>query len=42
VGTTAPYYNGFADSGGDSCPDSASIYYATPCSVDRRFSIAVR
>lgn len=42
VGTTAPFYNGFALAGDDQCSGSNGIWNATPCSTGRRFSIAVR
>jgi len=42
VGTVAPYFSGFAVAGTDLCSDSSQPYNATPCTNDKRFSIAVR
>jgi hypothetical protein len=42
VGTSGPFYTGFASSSQDTCSDSASIWNARACTVDIRFSIAVR
>ena len=42
VGTTAPFYNGFASPYVDMCSDSLSPWNAVACAADIRFSIAVR
>ncbi len=42
VGTQAPFFNTFMLQGTDYCSDSSQPYTATPCTDDRRFSIAVR
>jgi Fibrinogen beta and gamma chains, C-terminal globular domain len=41
-GTTAPFYDGFANVNSDGCENSAQIYGATLCSVSLLFSIAIR
>lgn len=40
--TTAPFYSGFDTVGADFCTDSMSAWNTASCSVDKRFSIAVR
>jgi len=42
AGTLAPYFSAFAVAGADMCSDSSQAYNATPCTTDKRFSIAVR
>jgi hypothetical protein len=42
IGTTAPFYAGFATPVGDTCSDSMSLYSAVACRNDLRFSIAVK
>jgi hypothetical protein len=42
VGTTAPYFNGFARSGNDYCAHSSQGYAGANCSPTRRFSVALR
>jgi hypothetical protein len=43
VGTTAPYYTGFAVANADTCGTSTQTFTASAaCANDRRFSIAVR
>jgi hypothetical protein len=42
VGTVAPYFSAFATTAPDECSDSSQAYNATPCTTDKRFSIAVR
>lgn len=41
-GTTAPYFTGFAVPDVDTCSDSMQSYSTITCSIDLRFSIAVR
>lgn len=42
TGTAAPFYSAFLRPGADNCSDSTQAYNATPCTQDKRFSIAVR
>lgn len=42
VGTSAPFFSGFASSSVDTCSDSGSNYNTAYCTNDVRFSIAVR
>jgi hypothetical protein len=40
--TNAPYFNSFAHGSGDFCTDSNSSWSSVPCSISRRFTVALR
>jgi hypothetical protein len=42
TGTVAPYFNGFAVTSGDFCPDSSMAYSSVACSTTRQYSLSVR
>jgi hypothetical protein len=42
AGTTMPFFNAFAATAADFCPDSTERYDAATCSASRRFAIHVR
>jgi hypothetical protein len=42
IGTKAPYFSGFAAASADLCTDSMSAYNSASCTMNLRFSIAVR
>ena len=42
LGTSAPFYSGFASDGIDYCADSSQIFNDSTCGTQKRFTIAVR
>jgi alpha-tubulin suppressor-like RCC1 family protein len=40
--TTAPYFNGFASTSGDNCPDSSQTHGAATCSPSLQYTLATR